>query len=286
MNKQISTGVGMTVVIAVAIIAGVVVWFGKGQPVQTQLQLTQNAQMNSLKGVAGNQNVSQNKNQMQPQINPVSSQHITVSANLMFDGCGKKDKYSKLPWWNSFISQVGKINYVSPNHIESQLQSVRNNDYLNPNKIDYDISSLCEEDNFKDYDICGNDVNRKISITDFDEGEGCLSKDGSLFIAVFPGMYMDGGNHIFRYSTKDNILEEASKVNEEKGEEWFNPPYEFRGRTGNIVKMFGENGDAGCGAKSDYEYDFLKNEIKVTKTCTSCDMEKEKCQTFKQSIKL
>lgn len=158
------------------------------------------------------------------------------------------------------------------------------NEYTNPSKKKYETAaSLCSEKNSNYYgsDICASDSGRKIAISDLDESEGCLSKDGSLFILVVPGMYMDGGNHVFRYFTAQNILQEAEKVNEEKGQEWFDPPFEFRNRVGDIVKMFGMNGDAGCGLKSDYEYNFVKNEVKVVKTCSSCDDEKWDCQMFK-----
>jgi hypothetical protein len=283
MNKQISTGVGITAVIIVAIIVGVVIWFSQVfSQNKTPIQNVSTSNLNSMQGKIQNQ--AQNRIASNKEIVSQVSNNSSMPdlSKIQFDVCGKKDKYNKLAWWSNFMQQVGKIDYVSPNHVETALRDVNGNESENPNKIHYDSLDLfCKEKRYAYYDVCSTDLNRKITSSDFDEGEGCLSKDGSLFIAVFPGMYMDGGNHVFRYSIKNNLLEEAKKINEKPGEAWFDPPFEFRKRIGNIVKMYGSNGDAGCGMESDYEYDFVKNEVKVIKTCRSCQEERAQCETFR-----
>ncbi|MDD5396436.1 MAG: hypothetical protein PHW24_00055 [Candidatus Moranbacteria bacterium] len=202
--------------------------------------------------------------------------------SVQFDACGKKAKYEKLSWWNKFSAQIGKYNYYTDNYINSVLKSASENKYSNPKKIKYTYETFCSDENNKNSIICGDARSKKLSISDFNYyGEGCLAKDGAAFVAVFPGEYMGGGNYIFRYDINNDILESANKVNElQNGYAWFAPPTSFGKRVGNIIKMTGGSGDAGCGSSTEFDYDIVSNQVKLIKECTKCEEEKPKCETF------
>jgi hypothetical protein len=199
---------------------------------------------------------------------------------IQFDTCGKKTKYEKLSWWNKFSSQVGKFNYYTDGYIELVLKQA---DYLHPSNVKYNQETYCSEQNNQSSVICNYRKDVKLSINDFgDYGEGCLSKDGSAFIAVFPGEYMGGGNYIFRYDIASDNLEAAQKVNESQpnGSGWIDPPTTFGKRIGNIIKMTGGNSDAGCGSTTDFDYNIVTNQLKMTKRCNQCAEEKTQCNVF------
>lgn len=274
MNKQISTGVGIAVVAAVGLAVAALVWFGQEPQAQTRVaQPIQNAQKESPKGVAENQS------------QPIDITNKIDFSKIQFDACGGKVKYEKMPWWDKFGAQVGKFKYYSNSFINSTLAYASENDYRNPKKIKYTYETYCKDKNFGDTEICGDGKDRNLSINDFsfgEYGEGCLSKDGTIFVSVFPGDYGGGGNYTFRYDIGNDTLEEAQKINENQTDgPWFAPPSAFGRRTGNIIKMSGGNGDAGCVVHGEFDYDIVKNQIKMTKTCTGCEGKKESCQTYK-----
>ena len=113
-------------------------------------------------------------------------------------------------------------------------------------------------------------------------GEGCLSKDGSAFAFVIPGIYMGDGNHVLRYDISGNILEEAQKINEnmEDRSRWIDPPTSFGKMVGNVIKMKGGSGDAGCWSKTEFDYNIVENKIKMTRRCAQCEGEKEQCSAY------
>jgi len=229
--------------------------------------------------------------QTQPQNQTIPPQAVPTQQNLtkvdwnaiQFDACGKKDKYEKLPWWNNFSAQIAKYNYYSDNYVDSVIKSANENKYLNPDKIKYTRENYCNYKSNSNSTICGNGKDKKLSITDLDiNGEGCLAKDGSAFVVVFPGEYMGGGNYVFRYDINNNFLEEAQKVNETKtyGSYWVDPPSAFGKRIGNIIKMTGGAGDAGCGSETEFDYNIIANTIKMTNRCWQCEGEKPKCTAY------
>ncbi len=274
MNKKISTGVGIAAVAVAAIIVSTVIWFALTPQTQTLMQTAPapSHQLNSMQGKI------ENKSQPTETINKLDF------SKIQFDACGGKAKYEKMPWWNKFGVQVGKLNYYTENYIDSAVKDANKNDTLNPNKIKYSYETFCNDKNFKDSVVCGDGKNKKMSLDDFkDYGEGCLSKDGSVFVAVFPGEYMGGGNYIFRYDIINDSLEAAQKIDENQayGSAWVDPPSVFGKRFGDIIKMTGGGGDAGCGSNTQFDYDFVSNQIKMIKRCTSCQQEKAQCETFK-----
>jgi|GEM_PF-3580109 len=95
MNKQISSGAGIAMVAVVAIAAGIIMWL-----VMATKKVTP-AQLNPVPAVKTNSMQGQIQNQIAPQ-SPISNQSAiqnpAVSANIQFDSCGKKEKYSRMSW--------------------------------------------------------------------------------------------------------------------------------------------------------------------------------------------
>ncbi len=201
---------------------------------------------------------------------------------LQFDICGGKGKYKEKIWWKKFITEIEKNDYYSEGFIEYRIESINNNHYLNPDRITYIYESYCNIEKNKNSSICMN-KGKKLSEDNFnDYSEGCLSENNSAFIVVFSGEYMGGGNHIFRYNIIDNILEEAQRTNEVQtyGLIWTDPPTSFGEKFGNIIKMTGKSGDAGCSSNTNFDYDIATNQIKMTKRCIQCSGEELDCSTF------
>jgi len=194
---------------------------------------------------------------------PTTNQTGVIENIIEFDGCGKKDKYKNLSWWSDFIEQIERTNFYSENYIQNVIGNLT-------------YEEFCEKGSR--ITICGDGINRKLEIDQF--GEGCLSKDNSLFIAVFPGEYMDDGNHIFSYQIDKSLLEKAKKINEESSKIWRAPPQSFLGREDQIINMKGGVGDAGCWIRNDYQYNYITNEVKLIKRCEGCQQEEGTCELY------
>lgn len=201
---------------------------------------------------------------------------------VQFDSCGGKEKYENLSWWNDFVKQMEQLNYYSDAYISSTLRSANNNEYFNKDHEVYTYESYCADENYINSVICGSGKTKKLKIDDFNQySQGCLAKDGSKFVAVVAGEYMGGGNYVFRYDIEKDKLEQARKVDQGgKADFWSNPPTSFKKRIGNIIKMTGATGDAGCGAIANFDFNIAENYIKITKECVSCNGEKETCETY------
>ena len=205
-------------------------------------------------------------------------------AKVQLDACGGEAKYRTLPWWETFMIHASQTDYYSKAYIQSELKSVSENKYANPAGTVYtDQAVYCAALSNVDAAICAKPV-RKLTNEDFlESGEGCLSKNGEAFIAVFPGEYMGGGNHVLRYDIETDILEVAMRVNDPldlDGYTWNAPPTSFGKRVGNMIKMFGGTGDAGCSGTTEFDYDYAANKVEMTKRCGMCDGEKPVCQLF------
>lgn len=207
---------------------------------------------------------------------------------VQFDACGGKEKYSSLPWWKNFVGQIEKMNYYSDEELAFSMKRALEDGYAysDSEAAMQTLDSYCA-DNRRDESrvrICETDRKRKLSMgEDFEYGEGCLSKDGIAFIVVFPGVYMGEANHLFRYDVSGDILEEAiKKIDQvEYGEYgWNAPPSSFGKRVGNIVKMHGGTGDAGCGVTTSFDYDYVANTVTMTERCGMCEGEKPVCKSF------
>ncbi|MFZ1627211.1 MAG: hypothetical protein WAT81_05420 [Candidatus Moraniibacteriota bacterium] len=89
------------------------------------------------------------------------------------------------------MAHAEAVKYYSEAYIQSELKSVSENTYANPAGTVYtERATYCAVRANADSSICSEPV-RNLSASDFAAyGEGCLSKDGTAFIAVFPGEYM------------------------------------------------------------------------------------------------
>ena len=279
MNENISWGKIAVLVVAIAGVAGLAFEMGKKSMVALPVAVAPVVETSRLQL-------------------PISAEKILPSEKISsgvdwskveFDACGKQAKYEKLPWWKKFSVQVEKVPFYNDTYIDAKVYSGTTNEYENPKKIKYTYETYCQDLNRSKEDgadsICSpQGKSRKMVMSDFDTyGEGCLAKDGSAFIAVFPGGYMDGGNHIFRYDITNDILEETKQVTRNSGEpvNIFAVPSEFLKREGSIVKMQGSNGDAGCGGTSYYDFDLVKNTVQEMRSCGQCEGQKiMECDTL------
>lgn len=203
--------------------------------------------------------------------------------NIEFDACGGQTKYNTLPWWDAFSESVSQTRYYDDRELALSVKRAVENDSV---PQDYTLESYCALDQ-RDEErirICNGERYRNLSMEDFREyGEGCLSRDGLAFVAVFPGVYMGEGAHLFRYDVKDNILEEAEQLIDEKEYGlygWNAPPASFGKRVGSTIKMFGGTGDAGCGVTTEFTYDYVANTVEMMRRCSMCDGGKPVCESF------
>lgn len=220
-----------------------------------------------------------------------SFRFVEVSAvnwkDVQFDACGGESKYSQLPWWKKFADQVQKVNYYDERRLLFSVKRAVEDDAGNTGTGRISVEAYCMSNRRDEThaQICNRDRQKKLSMEDDfrDYGEGCLAKDGTAFVAVFSGEYMGGGNHLFRYDIRNDVLEEAKKVIDEKeyGEYgWNAPPSKFGKRQGNVITMSGGVGDAGCGVVTSFDYDFIENTVEMTKRCGFCDQEEPVCKKF------
>ncbi len=96
----------------------------------------------------------------------------------------------------------------------------------------------------------------------------CLSKDGSLVIAVYnSGAYCSRGN-IYRYYTQEKSLQEADILGEVH--DCSAGFYDIGKRKDSIVPVYASTGDAGCSFETTFDYDYIKNTVKLVKGCSKC----------------
>ena len=95
--------------------------------------------------------------------------------------------------------------------------------------------------------------------------EGCYSENGNIFVFLIPGGYAEFGK-IYKFNTIQYDFEEATILY--KG--FLGSPQEFGKRDGNVIKLIGIEGDAGCSVEFFYDYDFVKNEVKLEKRRDRC----------------
>lgn len=214
---------------------------------------------------------------------PVTKVSALEWDKVQFDACGGEEKYRSLPWWESFSESVSQTRYYDDRELAMSVKQAVEDDSM---PEEYTLETYCSLDR-RDEErirICNDKRYRNLSMEDFRQyGEGCLSKDGSAFVAVFPGVYMGEGDHLFRYDVKENILEEAKQLIDEKEYGlygWNAPPTSFGKRVGNVIKMVGGTGDAGCGVTTEFDYDYVANTVEMTRRCTSCDGARPVCKAF------
>jgi len=96
----------------------------------------------------------------------------------------------------------------------------------------------------------------------------CLSKGGDLIVAVYnPGSYC-GRGQIFRYYAQEKSLQEADVLGEVN--DCSAGFYDIGKREGNIIPVLASTGDAGCSFDTYFDYDFIKNTVKLVRGCGKC----------------
>lgn len=98
--------------------------------------------------------------------------------------------------------------------------------------------------------------------------ELCYAPGDNLVVFAQQAVYC-GESQIGRYDVVTNSLEIAEYTNSSGGECSARPTV-FGKRVGNVIKMTGSNGDAGCGTDITFDYDYLKNEYRKTSANSYC----------------
>ncbi|MBI5413901.1 hypothetical protein HZA38_00085 [Candidatus Peregrinibacteria bacterium] len=102
--------------------------------------------------------------------------------------------------------------------------------------------------------------------------DACYSQNGGMLLSLVHGEYCESGS-IYKYTIKSSSLEKATL--NEKGRGCLAGMKNFGKREGNIIKMEGFGGDAGCSSKMFYDYDFLGNKVMLVKEYNICEGDKE-----------
>lgn len=91
--------------------------------------------------------------------------------------------------------------------------------------------------------------------------EACYSENGDMFLFLAPRY---AGGKIFKYLISSDKLEEAM-IDTKDEQWWYSSPSEFGQRQGNIIPVWGTDGDAGYGATMYYDYNFIENIVELKK---------------------
>jgi hypothetical protein len=97
--------------------------------------------------------------------------------------------------------------------------------------------------------------------------ELCYSENGQMAVFIVHGSYCQSGD-IYRLDIgKDNLLQ-ANVIDHDRG--CLAGFKEFGKRIGNIIKVIGSGGDAGCTAEMYYDYNFLSNYVELVSEYDWC----------------
>ena len=102
--------------------------------------------------------------------------------------------------------------------------------------------------------------------------EACYSKNGFMVVLMVPGGYCEGST-LYKYSIGTAALQKATVDSKERG--CLASPQQFGRRDGNVIKLVGTEGDAGCGSQMYFDYDFINNKITLIKELRQCEGDKE-----------
>ena len=96
----------------------------------------------------------------------------------------------------------------------------------------------------------------------------CLSKDGFLAIVIYNQASYCSRGKIYRYYTQDDSLQEADILGEVH--DCSAGFYDIGKREANIIPVYASTGDAGCSFETTFDYDYIKNTVKLVKGCSKC----------------
>lgn len=139
------------------------------------------------------------------------------------------------------------------------------------------------------------------NVRETDISEIKYSEAGKFLLAIIPGQYGGSGFKLIKYDIQKNKFEIAKREDIHGGKEtkwfmradhgssksqkkdkyqWFAPPFRIDSYAEGHFKLTGGSGDAGCWVSNEFDYDVEKNYIKITKSCSACDMGKEECEEY------
>ncbi len=105
-------------------------------------------------------------------------------------------------------------------------------------------------------------------------GEACYSRDAGFFVFVRPAGL--ASSDVYRYETASGLLAAAKYVNPGPGGTGTQSypsqltAFEFGVQEGSIIHMKGGGGDGGCGTEDSYDYNFVDNTIRITRSVLKC----------------
>lgn len=121
-------------------------------------------------------------------------------------------------------------------------------------------------DKINGIDIPADGVTTKSTIDNIKEV--CLSSGKSLVIAIFNPDYECGRGKLFRYFTKEKVLQEATILGElDDCKANFG---EFSKREDNIIPVMSHQEENACIFTTYFDYNFIENTVDPTKNCNRC----------------
>jgi hypothetical protein len=140
-------------------------------------------------------------------------------------------------------------------------------------------------------------ITGKVSETDI--GGLYYSGQENIAYVLISGMYGGSGFKLIKYDAKADTLEIAKREDFDGGNKtkwfaymdktatekkpyypWFNPPTAFSSYDQGVMTLRGITGDAGCEQTNYFRYDIAANYLSITKSCGSCEGQKEQCTEF------
>lgn len=103
----------------------------------------------------------------------------------------------------------------------------------------------------------------------------CFSENGQIFNFI---VEEDGGFGVFRYDVALNSLQPA--VWDNSSNQVPAAPAHFGKRIGRTIELSANYQENDCQKTVDYAYEFVKNELTVSKTCTRCPGQEEQCASL------
>ena len=196
---------------------------------------------------------------------------------------GKEEATPKVEMYKDFINKATKLSKA--------------------NEYDYSCNRYSQNEVTLSEPDRTNCLKEKIKETDISEIH--YIKPNDTIIALVPGEYAGGGFKLLKYNVKSGELEVAKREDANGGQEtswfkirdkelddspddkkdfylWFATPQEITVPNYGYGKitLTGSSGDMGCWVRNDFDYDIEQNYITITKQCSGCENEKEKCVEF------
>ena len=104
-----------------------------------------------------------------------------------------------------------------------------------------------------------------------DISSACYSENGNMLVFIAQrGEYCEGPK-VFKFDTLASTFPISQAVVINKGLACLGSLDQFGRRVGNVIKLVGETGDAGCQFKHNFDYDFRKNAIEIMRSGMFCE---------------